>query len=257
MIGAPLLQLDGVSVRFGGVQALDQVSVTVNEGEILGLIGPNGAGKTTLFNCISRLCDVSNGSMQFAGADISRLRPQDVMRHGICRTFQNIGLYPAMSTLENVTLGAHRRLAPGVGKSIFSPRTCRQEELAVEHEAREILHWFGLGGELETPVGGLPFGTQKRIELARALMGKPRLLMLDEPANGLTHAEVDALSGIIREVRDRFGLSVLLVEHHMKMVMNLCDRISVLEFGRKIAEGLPAQVRADERVIAAYLGAAA
>lgn len=252
-----LLQIDAVSVRFGGVQALDNVSFEVRPGEILGLIGPNGAGKTTLFNCVSRLCAIDSGSIRFEGHDLSRARPESIMAHSICRTFQNLGLYPAKSTLDNVMVGAHHRLDPGLLRSIVTPGTTARREYEVEQEAREILSWFGLADVADTAAGSLPFGTQKRIELARALIAKPRLLMLDEPANGLTHAEVDALSQIVLEVRQRFQPAVLLVEHHMGMVMNICDRVVVLEFGRKIADDLPATVRADEGVIAAYLGASA
>jgi branched-chain amino acid transport system ATP-binding protein len=252
-----LLQIESVSVRFGGVQALDDVSFEVRPGEILGLIGPNGAGKTTLFNCISRLCQIDTGSIRFGGEELSRSRPEAIMEKDICRTFQNIGLYPAMTTLDNVLLGAHHRLSPGLLSSVLTPRASARREQAMAAEAREILDWFGLADAADVPVGSLPFGTQKRIELARALLSRPRLLMLDEPANGLTNAEVDALSKVILEIRQRFGVSILLVEHHMRMVMSICDRVVVLEFGRKIADDLPAVVRRNERVVAAYLGAAA
>ena len=255
--GSSLLQIEGVSVRFGGVQALDNVSFEVRPGEILGLIGPNGAGKTTLFNCVSQLCKINSGSIRFGGDELTRGGPESIMEKQICRTFQNIGLYPQMTTLENVLLGAHHRLEPGMISALFRPLQTAARERETAEEAREILDWFGLAEFVDVPVGSLPFGTQKRIELARALIAKPRLLMLDEPANGLTTAEVDALSQIILEIRQRFGLSVLLVEHHMRMVMNICDRVVVLEFGRKIADDLPDVVRNDERVISAYLGGAA
>lgn len=252
-----LLQVEAVSVRFGGVQALDNVSFDVQSGEILGLIGPNGAGKTTLFNCVSRLCAIDAGSIRFDGRDLGRARPESIMAHSICRTFQNIGLYPAMRTLDNVMLGAHHRLGPGLLRSILRPAIAARQESAIEQEARSILDWFGLTEVADRAAGALPFGTQKRIEIARALLAKPRLLMLDEPANGLTNAEVDALAAMVLEIRRRFQLTVLLVEHHMRMVMNICDRVVVLDFGRTIADDLPAAVSADERVIAAYLGTGA
>jgi len=252
-----LLRIESVSVRFGGVQALDDVSFEVRPGEILGLIGPNGAGKTTLFNCVSRLCQFDSGSIHFGSEDLSHSRPEAILEKEICRTFQNIGLYPAMTTLDNILLGAHHRLNPGLLSSVFTAGASARREQEMAAEAHAILDWFGLADAADALVGSLPFGTQKRIELARALLSKPRLLMLDEPANGLTNAEVDALAKAILEIRQRFGVSVLLVEHHMRMVMGICDRIVVLEFGRKIADDLPAVVRRNERVIAAYLGAAA
>jgi branched-chain amino acid transport system ATP-binding protein len=249
-----LLELDQVVVRFGGVLALDGPTFSVEEREICGLIGPNGAGKTTLFNCVSRLYTPQSGSIRFDDRELLGLRPDQIAGLGIARTFQNLALVPGLTVRENVMVGAHHRERTGfVGAALALPRA-RAEEREAREEADELLDRLGLADVADRLTAGLPYGTLKRIELARALNQRPRMLMLDEPASGLTHGEVEALGELIVELRDELGLTVLLVEHHMGMVMQISDRVVALDFGRKIAEGPPDAVREDRAVIEAYLG---
>ena len=244
-------------MRFGGVIALDGLSFTIDAGRICALIGPNGAGKTTLFNVVSRIYQPSRGTVRFEGTDLLDLPAYRIADLGVGRTFQNLALVPGLSVLENVMVGAHARSRGGFWASALRLPPVPSEERTVAMRAHTILERLSLDHLAGRPCAGLPYGTLKRIEFARALAGEPKLLMLDEPASGLTHGEVDELAEVIRQIREEFALTVLLVEHHMSMVMAISDQVVVMDLGQKIAEGPPAEIREDRRVIAAYLGSTA
>ncbi len=249
-----LLSVQGVVMRFGGIVALGGVTFDVERGQICGLIGPNGSGKTTLFNCISGIYRHSKGDISFEGRSLTGMPRHRMAGLGIGRTFQNVALFNTMTVRDNMLVGAHHRGSTGfVANALRLPATRREEERAREG-MDELLDLLDLRAVADMPAGGLPFGTRKRVELARALIGRPKLLLLDEPAGGLNHGEVHELGALFRRVQKHFNLSILLVEHHMALVMSVSDKVVALEFGMKIAEGTPDQVRAEPEVIRAYLG---
>ena len=250
----PVIAVKDVSVRFGGIVALDGVGFDIREREILGLIGPNGAGKTTLFNCLSRLYTPSAGAIEFAGRDLLALPAHRIAGLGIGRTFQNVAAFRKLSVRDNIRVGAHSASASDPLSDALRLPWVRRHERKVDRTAEDLVRWLRLEAVAELPVAGLPFGTQKRVELARALATQPKLLLLDEPAGGLNHDEVEELGRLIRRIRDERGVTVLLVEHHMALVMSVSDRVVVLNFGRKIAEGSPDEVQRHPDVIRAYLG---
>ena len=249
----PLLEAVGIGKRFGGVQALKDVSLTINAGEIYGLIGPNGAGKTTFFNVLTGLYPRDAGDVHFAGRPLDLGSPHRVAKAGIARTFQNIRLFGNMTARENVMVGRHMRTHATVIGAVFRNRATRDEEAAIRRRADELLHYVGIGHRADDMARQLPYGDQRRLEIARALATEPKLLALDEPAAGMNATETEGLKALVEGLRAD-GVTVLLIEHDVKLVMGLCDRVAVLDYGEKIAEDAPANVRKNVKVIEAYLG---
>lgn len=254
MENSPVLKTENLTIRFGGLTAVDSLNIEVCDGEIYGLIGPNGAGKTTVFNMIMGYYQPTEGSIVFMGENMSNLTVDQVVNRGISRTFQNIRLFDQMSVLDNVLAGMHVRLDCNFIQSLLGLNRYEEKEKAMREKAVDLLQDLGLGEMIYDEAGSLPYGLQRKLEIARALANEPKLILLDEPAAGMNPQEVVELDAFIRSIRDKYHVTVLIIEHHMSLVMNLCDRMTVLNYGKTIAQGIPEKIQSDPVVISAYLG---
>lgn len=250
----PILEVKGLGIDFGGLTAVNDLDLEIYPGEIYGLIGPNGAGKTTVFNMLTKVYQPTRGTITLDGTDFEKLNPVQANEHGVARTFQNIRLFSNLSVLDNVKTGMHNHMKYGVFTSIFHTPKYYKEEKAADEKALELLDVFGLKEDANVIAGNLPYGAQRRLEIARAMATEPKLLLLDEPAAGMNPQETEDLMAMIRKVREHFGITILLIEHDMKLVMGICERITVLNFGTTLAQGLPQEIQSNPEVIKAYIG---